>query len=65
MIGTLATPFGGYSTHMAYNTVPRIDGQIIINDNILGGTTKEVYLACEFQILGLWKIYEPPLEPVY
>jgi hypothetical protein len=52
MIGTLATPFGGYSTHMAYNTVPRISGQIIINDNILGGTTKEVYLACEVSDFG-------------
>ena len=47
MIGR-ALGFGeGLGTHVSYNTTPRISGRIIVNDNILGGTTKELYVQAQ------------------
>lgn len=42
-IGTVFVPGEGLSTHPSYNTGARISGNITINDNVLGGTTKELY----------------------
>jgi len=45
-IGTLGIPAEGSTTHIGYNTVPRISGIINVVDSVVGGTTKEVYLSC-------------------
>lgn len=46
-IGTVFAPGEGLVTHPSYNTGPRISGNITINDNVVGGTTKELYLQCQ------------------
>lgn len=46
-VGTVFAPGEGLATHPSYNTGPRISGKIQINDNVVGGTTKEVYIQAQ------------------
>jgi hypothetical protein len=47
MISTLSSVGEGSTTHISYNTGPRISGRLIINDNHVGGTTKELMIQAQ------------------
>lgn len=46
-IGSMMAPGEGCSTHVSYGTGPRISGKIIVNDTVVGGTTKELYVQAQ------------------